>query len=77
MCRSFFIHSGDKATEGMAEAEAAELVDVGEGRDAPDPPPSPVPPPMPPPPIPPGTKVKGVVNWFNVAKGFGACWASK
>jgi hypothetical protein len=48
----------------------------GEGLHAPYPPPLPAPPPTPPPtpplPVPAGAKVAGVVNWFNVAKGFGA-----
>lgn len=58
----------------MAQDEAvSEVVATAEEEERnPAPPPPPVPPPAPPPPVPPGTKVKGTVNWFNVAKGFGA-----
>ena len=52
------------------------MAEPEEHAPAPDPPPlpPPAPPPVPPPPpgSPPGAKVQGVVNWFNVAKGFGA-----
>ena len=63
----------------MAQEEEAERVEAEEIETSPPPsPPSSPPPPAPPsssPPAPvaPGAKVKGVVNWFNVAKGFGEC----
>jgi hypothetical protein len=51
----------------MVEEAVAEVVVAAVAPPAP-----PAPPPLPPPAVLPGTKVKGTVNWFNVAKGFGA-----
>lgn len=57
------------------EEVSAEPAPEAEEEDAPDSAaPSPKPPALPPP-VPPGTKMRGTVNWFNVAKGFGTCGA--